>query len=433
MEELQPEISMHAMTGSLSPQTMRVKAELKKQHVSILIDSGSTHNFIHPNLVKQLNFQWTNDNPLEVMVANGERLRIQRTCNNLPLTIQGFNFTSEFYILPLRGCDIVLGASWLRILGPILWDFSKLYMKFKVQGQQYVLKGSRDPPVEIVSSHAIEKMVAKGDTAMYMALYSLQGSETTEELPIDLQQLLQCFDDVFITSIRLPPKRSHDHHIPLLPDSHPPNIRPYRYPHIQKTEIERQSKEMLESGIIRPSNSPYSSPVLLVRKRDGSWRMCIDYRALNNITVKDKFPIPTIDELLDELHGAAYFSKLDLRSGYYQVRVYEEDIPKTTFRTHEGHYEFLVMPFGLTNAPSTLQSLMNSVFRPYLRKFVLVFFDDILIYSSSWEDHLAHLEVIFETLCDHKLFLKRSKCSFGQVQVEYLGHIISQEGVATDP
>jgi hypothetical protein len=233
-----------------------------------------------------------------------------------------------------------------------------------------------------------------------------------------LTGLLQQYEDIFQEPKELPPPRDVDHQIPLQNAGEIVNSRPYRLSFSQKDTMEALILELLKNKLIQLSVIPYSSPAILVKKKDDTWRLCIDYRKLNKIIVKNEYPIPIIEDLQDELNGAKIFSKIDLRYGYHQIRMHVSDIPKTTFCTHQGHFEYVVMPFGLTNASATFQTLMNQLLQRYLRNFVLVFFDDILIYSKNEAEHMEHLKVVLELLKKNKLFVKKSKCVFGQNQVE---------------
>ena len=196
-------------------------------------------------------------------------------------------------------------------------------------------------------------------------------------------------------------------------------------------ELKVQMEEMVNKGFVKPGTSPWGAPVLFVKKNDGSMRLCIDYRELIKVTIRNQYPLPRIDDLFDQLQGAKVFFKIDLRSGYHQLRVHDEDVSKTTFRY--GHFEFLVMLFGLTNTPAAFMDLMNRIFRPYLDQFVIVFIDDILIYSGSGEEHAEHLRIFLQTLREHRLYSKLSKCQFLLDNVAFLGHIVSAEGVSVDP
>ncbi|GJV34678.1 putative reverse transcriptase domain-containing protein [Tanacetum coccineum] len=215
----------------------------------------------------------------------------------------------------------------------------------------------------------------------------------------------------------------------LIPGASPVVRSPYRLAPSEMLELSNQLKELQEKGFIRPSHSPWGAPVLFVKKKDGSMRMCIDYRELNKLTIKNRYPLPRIDDLFDQLQGACCFSKIDLRSGYHQLRVREEDIPKTAFRTRYGHFEFTVMPFGMTNAPAIFMDLMNRVCKPYLDKFVIVFIDDILIYSKSEEEHEVHLKTILDLLKTEMLYAKFSKCEFWLKEVQFLGHVVNRERI----
>ncbi|GJS96471.1 putative reverse transcriptase domain-containing protein [Tanacetum coccineum] len=208
---------------------------------------------------------------------------------------------------------------------------------------------------------------------------------------------------------------------------------PYRLAPSEMQELSNQLQELADRGFIRPSTSPWGAPVLFVKKKDGAFRMCIDYRELNKLTVKNRYPLPRIDDLFDQLQGSSVYSKIDLRSGYHQLRVRDEDIPKTAFRTRYGHYEFQVIPFGLTNAPAVFMDLMIRLCKPYLDKFVIVFIDDILVYSHNIEEHANHLRIILELLRKEKLYAKFSKCDFWIRIVQFLGHLIDSQGLHVDP
>ncbi|GKE35669.1 putative reverse transcriptase domain-containing protein, partial [Tanacetum coccineum] len=198
-------------------------------------------------------------------------------------------------------------------------------------------------------------------------------------------------------------------------------------------DLSNQLQELADRGFIRPSTSPWAAPVLFVKKKDGSFKMCIDYWELNKLTIKNRYPLPRIDDLFDQLQGSSVYSKIDLRSGYHQLRVRDEDIPKTAFRIRYGHYEFQVMQFGLTNAPAVFMDLMNRVCKPYLDKFVIVFIDDILIYSRNKEEHANHLRIILELLKKEELYVKFSKCDFWISIMQFLGYLIDSQGLHVDP
>lgn len=315
---------------------------------------------------------------------------------------------------------MILGLDWLGSFSPMKVHWKDRWMRIPYQGSTTLLCGD------------IADLPAGSVLQVYSVLSDTSGDEVIP-IPPDIQHLIEQFTVLFEIPTDLPPPRACDHVIPLVEGAAPVNVRPYRFAPALKDEIERQVQEMLQNGLIQPSNSPFSSSVLLVKKKDNTWRFCVDYRYLNAITVKGKCPVPIIDEFLDELAHASWFSCLDLRSGFHQIRLKPGEEFKTAFQTHSGHYEFKVVAFGLTGAPATFQSAMNATLAPYLRKFVLVFFDDILICSRTYEDHVEHVRLVFELLAKDQWKIKLSKCAFAQREIHYLGHVISENGVGTAP
>lgn len=386
-------------------------------------------------------------NSFRVYVGNGGSLVCNYQCKRVPLSMQGHIFYVDLYVLPIKGPDIVLGVQWLQELGTVAQNFASPSMEFVWKNTKVLLQGDNGvSPCKITflqlqallstdNVHGLFELVSCASDAPTSEMDNSSSNmvQFPKELPMEILDVLHRYIDLFKPPIGLPPIRAFQHKIHLLPNTKPVNVQPYRYPHFQKVEMEKLVNEMLQQGIIQPSQSPFSSPVLLVKKKDGTFRFYVDYRALNAVTIKDKFPIPTIDELFDELGGAIIFSKLDLRAGYHQIRMHDADVYKMAFRTHVGHYKFLVMLFGLSNAPSIFQAAMNYIFAPFLLKFVVIFFDDILLYSASLSDHVLHMHQIFQCLAEHQFYLKLSKCSFDRDKIDYLGHLVDAYGIHVDP
>jgi hypothetical protein len=255
-----------------------------------------------------------------------------------------------------------------------------------------------------------------------------------EARPTDGIRVVSEFLDVFLDDLPgMPPNRDIEFSIDLLPGTAPIAKRPYRMAPVEHEEVKKTINELLAKGYIRRSFSPWAFPVLLVEKKDGVKRMCVNYRDLNIVTIKNKHPLPRIEDLFDQLQGACVFSKTDLRSGYHQLKIRPEDIPKTAFTCKYGLYKYTVMSFGLTNAPAFFMYLMNKVFMDYLDTFVVIFIDDILVYSKSEAEHEKHLKLVLQRLREHKLYAKLSKCEFWIDVVPFLGHVISKGGIAVDP
>ncbi|XP_019246534.1 PREDICTED: uncharacterized protein LOC109226195 [Nicotiana attenuata] len=428
-------VTLNVMLGhGDSPTTIRIVGWVKGLKVSVLIDSGATHSFVDPQVAKK----WAGNvqelaKPMMVRVANGQLLPNKQVCKNFHWEMQQLPFHFDLRILKAGGCDIILGMDWIDSVTPILLHTKPKSITFKYGNEMVTLLGEpSERKLPNVDARAIFKIVYKGQCNFVTQLFLVEDKGAQNEIPKEISEVLGQYEELFQEPKGLPPARDCDHAIELLPGAKPINLRPYRYSFEQKNVIEEIIADMLKAQTVTKSVSPFASPVLLVKKKDASWRMCVDYRKLNEITIKNKYPIPVVEDLLDELHGALFYSKLDLRSGYHQIRMKDGDEFKTAFRTQHGLWEFRVMPFGLTNAPATFQALMHQIFAPFLRRFVLVFFDDILVYSASLTDHVRHLKLVFDSLKANQLFVKGSKCNFGQKKVEYLGHVISSEGISTD-
>ena len=333
----------------------------------------------------------------------GIRARRGMICRGCELEISGTLLTVDLRIMDMSVFDVILGMDWLTAYRVVIDCESSRVTAYTQNGTHVVFQGDKHD----ILPHTVYESRCQGQLAGWLASLTLEDEERPD---LDLPRVVCEYVDVFPDELPgLPPQRVVDFGIKLHPGTSPISMTPHRMAPVELQELRVRLQELLDKGFIRPSTSPWGAPVLFSKKKDKTLRLCIDYRQLNWVTIKNRYPLPRIDDLFDQLRGVRVYSNIDLCTGYHQLRVRDTDIPKTAFRTHYGHFEFTVMPFGLTNAPSAFIDLMHRVFQPYLDQFVVVFVDDILIYSQSEWEHEYHLRIILQLLRDHQLYAKFSK------------------------
>jgi hypothetical protein len=415
----------------------------------VLIDSGATCCFISDQLTNK-NYQLKKKlqpHPVSIELATGVMTTASQIAVHSAIQMGSYQDHLDFVEVPLKGCDAILGMTWLCTYNPqinweqgtLLFDHNGQSHKLQRQAKSFSSSSPHSPasPVLLSSIRQIKKLARKNqiESIILASIDSTNSSiSTSTTFNSHAQTVLHEFADVFPPQLpsQLPPQRDIDHRIDLTQSS-PPTLRPvYRMSPAELDELKKQLDDLLAAGFIQPSKSPFGAPILFVKKKDGSIRMCMDYRDLNRITVKNRYPLPRVDELFDRLKGARHFSKIDLRSGYHQVRIHPDDVHKTAFRSRYGHYEFLVLPFGLTNAPATFMHLMQSIFGPHLDSFVIVFLDDILIYSKTIAEHTQHVRQVLQILRENKLYAKLSKCEFFKQSISFLGHVVGEHGISME-
>ncbi|KAI3682772.1 hypothetical protein L1987_83010 [Smallanthus sonchifolius] len=423
---------MEAGDARQDPNIVTGTFPINNHYASILFDTGADLSFVSNDFKSLLDIKPSKlDQKYTIELANGKLINTEEVIQGCTLCLKNHTFSIDLLPVDLGSFDVVIGMDWLSKNHAEIVCFEKIVQIPLSNGEVLSIQGEKSGvTLRMINCMKARKCLRKG----YCVFLAHVVEKKPKERRLEYIPIVRDYPKVFPEDLPgLPPPRQVEFRIDLVPGSAPIARSPYRLAPSEMQELSNQLQELLDKGFIRPSFSPWGAPVLFVKKKDGTFRMCIDYRELNKLTIKNRYPLPRIDDLFDQLQGSSFYSKIDLHSGYHQLRIQEEDVPKTAFRTRYGHYEFLVMPFGLTNAPAVFMDLMNRVCKPYLDKFMIVFIDDILIYSRTKEDHEHHLKLILELLRNEKLYAKFSKCEFWIREVHFLGHVINKEGIHVDP